>query len=180
MRLPGPALPAHQWRRLREITTVLVKYGFPDVVARLNRSLATTCPRNRFVTFFFAIIDPRNGEVGFCNAGHNPPLLVRESGEIVQLEGGGPVLGILPAMAYQGQHCRMEPGDVLLLYSDGVTEACNPEGMEFEGRFLELAREARGRSAAEIVQQVHEAVRDWIAGQPPADDVTVVCARRTR
>jgi phosphoserine phosphatase RsbU/P len=151
-----------------------------DVVARLNRSLAATCPRNRFVTFFFAIIDPRNGEIDFCNAGHNPPLLVRQSGEIVQLDGGGPVLGILPAMAYQGQHCHMDPGDVLLLYSDGVTEACNPEGEEFEGRFLELARESRGGSAAEIVQQVHEAVRDWIAGQPPADDVTVVCARRTQ
>jgi sigma-B regulation protein RsbU (phosphoserine phosphatase) len=74
----------------------------------------------------------------------------------------------------------MDSGDVLLLYSDGVTEASNPEGEDFEGRFLELARESRAGSAAEIVQQVHEAVRDWIAGQPPADDVTVVCARRTQ
>jgi serine phosphatase RsbU (regulator of sigma subunit) len=151
-----------------------------DVVARLNRSLATTCPQNRFITFFFAIVDPHNGEMVFCNAGHNPPLLVRQSGEIVQLEGGGPVLGIFPAIAYHGQRCQMHPGDVLLLYSDGVTEACNPAGEEFEGRLLALAAEARGRSAAEIVQQVHEAVRDWIAGEPPADDITVVCARRTQ
>jgi sigma-B regulation protein RsbU (phosphoserine phosphatase) len=150
-----------------------------DVVARLNRSLAVTCPRNRFVTFFFGVIDPRSNEISYCNAGHNPPLLVRASGEIVQLDGGGPVLGILPRMAYQGQRCRMDPGDMLLLYSDGVTEAANPAGEEFEGHFLELAREIRGSSAAEIVQRVHEAVRDWIAGQPPADDITVVCARRT-
>ena len=149
-----------------------------SVVARLNRSLAATCPRNRFITFFFAIVDADTGEVAYCNAGHNPPLLIRAAGGIEKLEGGGPVLGILPAMTYERQQCRMEPGDVLLLYSDGVTEAANPEGEEFEDQLAALAAKVRDRSAAEIVQTIHEAVRDWIAGQPPADDVTVVVARR--
>ena len=148
------------------------------MVARLNRSLAATCPRNRFITFFFAIVDADTGEVAYCNAGHNPPLLIRAGGGIEKLEGGGPVLGILPAMTYERQQCRMEPGDVLLLYSDGVTEAANPEGEEFEDQLAALAAKVRDRSAAEIVQTIHEAVRDWIAGQPPADDVTVVVARR--
>jgi len=149
------------------------------VVARLNRSLAATCPRNRFVTFFFSIIDASSGEIAFCNAGHNPPLLVRADGHIERLEGGGPVLGILPAMTYERQESRMEPGDVLVLYSDGVTEAANLAGEEFEDRLPELAVRLRDRSAAEIVQAVHETVKDWIAGQPPADDITVVVARRT-
>jgi sigma-B regulation protein RsbU (phosphoserine phosphatase) len=148
------------------------------VVARLNRSLAATCPRNRFVTFFFSIIDAATGDIAFCNAGHNPPLLVRAGGQIERLEGGGPVLGILPAMSYQPQQCRMEPGDLLVLYSDGVTEAANLAGEEFEDRLPGLVARVRDRTAAEIVQAVHEAVRDWIAGQPPADDVTVVVARR--
>jgi serine phosphatase RsbU (regulator of sigma subunit) len=148
-------------------------------VARLNRSLATTTPRNRFVTLFFSVTDPKTGDLVFCNAGHNPPLLIRAGGEIVRLEGGGPVLGILPALTYTEHRNRMEPGDLLLLYSDGVTEACNPAGEEFEDRLFELARRLRSRSAAEVVRAVHEAVADWIAGQPPADDVTVVVARRT-
>ncbi|HVX65277.1 MAG TPA: SpoIIE family protein phosphatase [Bryobacteraceae bacterium] len=148
-------------------------------VARLNRSLFTTCPRNRFVTLFFSVADPRTGEIAFCNGGHNPPLLVRASGEIVRLEGGGPVLGILPAMTFSEHRERLEPGDMVVLYSDGVTEACNPEGLEFEDCLVRLAPDLRGRGAADAVRTVHEAVRDWIAGQPPADDVTVVILRRT-
>jgi sigma-B regulation protein RsbU (phosphoserine phosphatase) len=148
------------------------------IVARLNRSLAATCPRNRFVTFFFSIIDAATGDIAFCNAGHNPPLLVRADGRVERLEGGGPVLGILPAMTYTGQQCRMDRGDLLVLYSDGVTEAANLEGEEFEDRLPQLAVQVHDRTAAEIVQAIHEAVRDWIAGQPPADDVTVVVARR--
>jgi serine phosphatase RsbU (regulator of sigma subunit) len=148
------------------------------VVARLNRSLAATCPRNRFVTFFFSIIDASSGDITFCNAGHNPPLLVRAGGRIERLEGGGPVLGILPAMTYQSQQCHMDPGDLLVLYSDGVTEAANPAGEEFEDRLPELAAKFRDRTAAEIVEAIHGAVKEWIAGQPPADDVTVVVARR--
>ncbi len=148
------------------------------VVARLNRSLAATCPRNRFVTFFFSIIDASSGDIAFCNAGHNPPLLVRADGRIERLEGGGPVLGILPAMTYERQQCHMDPGDLLVLYSDGVTEAANPAGEEFEDRLPELAAKLRDRTAAEIVEAIHEAVKEWIAGQAPADDVTVVVARR--
>jgi len=153
--------------------------GDPGViVGRLNRSLVGTCPANRFITFFFAIIDASNGDIAFCNAGHNPPFLVRAGGGIERLEGGGPVLGILPAMTYQRRDCHMEPGDLLVLYSDGVTEAANLEGEEFEDRLPELAVRLRDHSASEVVQAIHEAVRDWIAGQPPADDVTVVVARR--
>ncbi|MGD0202108.1 MAG: SpoIIE family protein phosphatase [Bryobacteraceae bacterium] len=149
-----------------------------DFVARLNRSLATTCPSNRFVTLCYALIDPQTGEVSFCNAGHNPPLLFRRDGEVGQLEGGGPVLGILPAMSYECCHTRMEPGDFVLFYSDGVTEACNPAGEEFQDRLLEVACGLRDHPAADIVSAVHQAVTAWIAGQPPADDITVVAVRR--
>jgi serine phosphatase RsbU (regulator of sigma subunit)/pSer/pThr/pTyr-binding forkhead associated (FHA) protein len=149
------------------------------IVGRLNRSLIGTCPANRFITFFYAILDGASGGIDFCNAGHNPPILIRASGAIERLEGGGPVLGILPMIAYERQQCHMEPGDVLVLYSDGVTEATNPAGVEFEERLPALAASLRDRSSADIVQAIHEAVRDWIAGQPPADDVTVVVARRS-
>jgi serine phosphatase RsbU (regulator of sigma subunit) len=150
-----------------------------DMVGRLNRGMAATCPRNRFVTLFFAVLDPRTGELAYANAGHNPPFLVRPNGEIAPLEGGGPPLGILPAIRYQEEHGRMEPGDVLLLYSDGVTEAFNPAGEEFDERVKDVVVEKRGEPAAAIVKAVHEAVATWTAGQPATDDITVVVARRT-
>jgi len=150
-----------------------------SVVGRLNRSLATTCPRNRFVTLFYCHLDASTGEVAYCNGGHNPPLLIRANGEISKLEGGGPVLGILPMVQYQDQRTSIEPGDMLVLYSDGVTEASNPAGQDFEDCLPALACRLRERPAAEIVQGIHEAVKEWIAGQPPADDITVVVAKRT-
>ncbi len=129
------------------------------------------------MTLFYGVLDPRSGELAWCNAGHNPPFLVRRKGDIVPLDGGGPVLGVVPAMCYEEQRGSMEPGDVLVLYSDGVTEACDPAGVEFEDRLKSLIVERRADAAAGIVKAVHEAVGAWIAGQPPADDVTVVAAR---
>ncbi len=107
------------------------------LVTRLNRSMAAACPDNRFVTFFFSLLNLRSGDLTFCNAGHNPPLLARSDGSVQRLEGGGPVLGILPGLSYQERSCVMEDGDMLLLYSDGVTEAQSPSGEEFGEERLE-------------------------------------------
>ncbi len=149
-----------------------------EVVTRLNRGLAKTCPQNRFVTLFYCVIDPATGELTYSNAGHNPPLLVRASGEVNQLQDGGPVLGIIKGMRYTEAATAMCPGDVLVMYSDGVTEATNAAGDEFgEDRLLEVVRRS-GRQAQGIVDAVHGAVRDFTAGQPPADDITVVAAVR--
>ncbi|MBM3748491.1 MAG: FHA domain-containing protein [Acidobacteria bacterium] len=150
------------------------------LVTHLNRTLVTTCPENRFVTLFCALLDPPSGELVYSNAGHNPPLLARASGEIIPLQEGGPVLGIMPALSFQEHRVSFEPGDALLLYSDGVTEAANAEGEEFgEERLAELLAASRESGAERIVDAVHDAVEQWLAGQPPADDITVVAARRT-
>jgi Serine phosphatase RsbU, regulator of sigma subunit len=150
------------------------------LVARLNRSVAATCPDNRFITFFYARLNPRSGELVYCNAGHNPPLLARADGTVVRLEGGGPVLGILPGVGYQERSCRIEAGDLLLLYSDGVTEAQAPGGEEFgEERLEEIVRASRGDSAETVLAKVNAAIRDFTAGCPAADDITLVAARRT-
>lgn len=159
----------------------IAEYGHDpaEIVTRLNRSIAATCPNNRFVTLFFGVAHPQTGELTYCNAGHNPPLLVHRHGEALRLEGGGPVLGILPSLTFQEHACRLEPGDALLMYSDGVTEAVNPAEEEFgEERLAELLRERRQEPAQAIVDAVHDAVQDFTAGQPPADDITVVVARR--
>ncbi len=103
-----------------------------EVMTRLNRITSANCPANRFISLFFCILDGDTGDLTFCNAGHNPPLIVRANGSYEQLKGGGPVLGILPSIDYQEYHAKLDEGDVLVIYSDGVTEANNPAGDEFE------------------------------------------------
>ncbi len=103
-----------------------------EVMTRLNRITSANCPPNRFISLFFCILDGDTGEITFCNAGHNPPVIVRANGSYEQLKGGGPVLGILPTIEYEEYQAKLEEGDGLIIYSDGVTEATNPAGDEFE------------------------------------------------
>ena len=148
-------------------------------ITRLNKATCRNCPDNRFITFFMTVADPSTGELVFTNAGHNPPLLVRASGGFEELKGGGMILGILPMAKYQESRAALEPGDVLVLFSDGVTEAANPRGEEFgEQRLAELVASLRDRPSAEIVESIHAAVAAYTEGAPAADDITVVVARR--
>jgi len=149
-------------------------------MARLNKSTCASCPDNRFITFFTCIVDPKSGKVVYTNAGHNPPVVVRAKGGFETLGGaGGMILGILPMAQYQEAEVMLEPGDVLVLFSDGVTEAVDPEDHDFgEERLAKLVASMRERPATEIVQEVHRAVHAFTQGAPPADDITVVVARR--
>src|SRR3954469_19891354 len=96
----------------------------------LNRATAANCPSNRFISMFFCVLDPATGELSYANAGHNPPLLVRASGSFELLEGGGPVLGIVASAKYENYRVDLQRGDMLVIYSDGVTEASCPGGEE--------------------------------------------------
>ncbi|MDQ6706632.1 MAG: SpoIIE family protein phosphatase [Acidobacteriota bacterium] len=151
-----------------------------SVMTRLNRITAANCPENKFISLFFCVIDPATGDLWYANAGHNPPLIVRADGSYERLDGGGPVLGILPSVKYEQYSCRLEKGDLLTVYSDGVTEAATPEDEEFEIEQLAAVLAARrNETARTIVASVNEAVTDWTKGAPPADDITLIVARRT-
>jgi serine phosphatase RsbU (regulator of sigma subunit) len=150
-----------------------------EVMTRLNRITSANCPSNRFITFFFCVADGDTGEVAFCNAGHNPPIIVRKSGEVEELQGGGPVLGILRSIEYDEYRVHLDVGDTLLIYSDGVTEAANVQGDEFDTERLgEAVARSRTRSAAEIMAEVNRAVAEFTAGAPQSDDITLIVARR--
>jgi sigma-B regulation protein RsbU (phosphoserine phosphatase) len=163
---------------------VHVVFEEPDHLAqkmtRLNKSTCANCPDNRFITFFTCIADPKTGDVVYTNAGHNPPLVVRAQGGFETLPGaGGMILGILPMAQYQEAHVHLDSGDTLVLFSDGVTEEADPEDNQFgEERLANLVASLRHRPAAEIVQEIHRAVREFTQGAPAADDITVVVARR--
>jgi serine phosphatase RsbU (regulator of sigma subunit)/pSer/pThr/pTyr-binding forkhead associated (FHA) protein len=151
-----------------------------EVVARLNRSLAARCPGNRFITFFLALLDPKTGQMTYCNAGHNPPILIRKNGSVEQLAGGGMILGIFGGAEYENQAVTLEDGDLLALFSDGVTEACQPSlEEEFgEDRLTALLAENISLPATKVIEKVMEKLNAWGAGEAFADDVTLVVVRR--
>jgi sigma-B regulation protein RsbU (phosphoserine phosphatase) len=125
------------------------------------------------------MIDPRTGELTYCNAGHNPPLLLRSDGTVEWLRGGGTVLGILPEIGYEEMRRPVVSGDAVVLYSDGVTESTGPAEAEFgESRLEQVLRDHRHESARGIVDAVNGAVAEWSTGIPPADDVTLVVVKR--
>jgi serine phosphatase RsbU (regulator of sigma subunit)/pSer/pThr/pTyr-binding forkhead associated (FHA) protein len=148
-------------------------------MTRINKATCAKCPSNRFITFFFSVFNAVTGELAYANAGHNPPILVRANGDAEMLEGGGPVLGILPIAPYSEMHAQLNHGDMLVLYSDGVTEANNTAFDEFdEERFIEVLKAHRTLPAAEIVEAVIKAVTEFAAGAPQADDITLLVAKR--
>lgn len=150
------------------------------LVTKLNRIICQNCPGNRFITFFIGVVDPATGEMTYVNAGHNPPVLVRSDGSVEHLEGGGMILGIFGSAAYQAQSCTLAGGDVVVLFSDGVTEATQP-GLdeEFgEERLAGIIAEQRTKSAQEMLDAVNEQLVEWIGGAPQADDITLLVARR--
>ena len=149
------------------------------LVSRLNHSIKANTPDNKFITGFFAAIDHVTGEMEYANAGHNAPVIVRQSGQIELLTAGGPVLGILPNITYAGGRTRMEPGDLLVMYSDGVSEAPNSKDEEFgEEAVGEIAAACLGRSAREVMMEIARRLSEFLGECSPTDDVTMVVARK--
>jgi serine phosphatase RsbU (regulator of sigma subunit) len=147
-------------------------------MTRLNKATCAKCPSNRFITFFFCVLNTRTGELTFANAGHNPPIVIRASGAAEMLEDGGTVLGILPAAPYCEQRITLEKGDMLVLYSDGVTEANDVDQNEYgEARFIEVLQQHRTGPASQIVEAVTKSLAEFAAGAPQADDITLVVAK---
>jgi phosphoserine phosphatase RsbU/P len=153
--------------------------GAAELVTRLNRNTCAKCPSNRFITFFYGILDAAGGQLEFANAGHNPPILIRASGKVELLEDGGPVLGILSIAQYNEQRVPFGSGDLLVIYSDGVTEAVNTAEEEYgEERLIQILKERRGDSADVIMRGVMESVQRFTSGAPQSDDITIIVAKR--
>jgi phosphoserine phosphatase RsbU/P len=149
-------------------------------VSRLNRSFAANCPGNCFITFFIAILNPSNGDLTYCNAGHNAPLVVRQNGEVASLAATAIPLGISRRAIHEQGSCRLEQGDVLILFSDGVTEAHGiDEEQEFgEERLVSIVQRGRGLSATDLIKRITIELRSYSQGTTASDDITLVLARR--
>ena len=149
------------------------------MVARLNQGVCGNMPGNRFVTLFASLLDPQDGTLAYTNAGHNPPVVMRSDGTAELLQTGGPVLGVLKSIPYGSAVVTLNSSDVVVMYTDGVTEAASPDGEEFgEERLEDLVRANRHLPASGIMAAVRDAVLSHLGEMPAADDVTVVVVKR--
>jgi len=168
-----------------------------DVVSCVNDLLVRSTDTHMFATFFYGVIDRGAATFTCTNAGHNPPLLVRADGMVEQLGVGGLLLGMLPGRSYEQQTVDLDPGDVLVLYTDGITEAVGPDligegssgeraledeidadSMFGEERLLDVVRAGAGLSAVALRESILRAVNDFTAGVAQSDDITLVVIRR--
>lgn len=148
-------------------------------ISAVNRYLADNIPPNRFVTLFYAELDPETGTVSFLNAGHNPPLIIHAAGTVEQLASGGLPLGIKPNAEFREGRTHMQLGDVLVIYSDGVTESASPTGEEFGStRLYEVVSRNIDASAAGIRDRIESALTKFSQGTQAADDITLVIVKR--
>ena len=149
-------------------------------VSRLNALLYESCPRNRFASLFYAVYDVTRSELFYVNAGHLPPFLLEPASARPRLLlSGGPVLGLLPECTYDVGRVPFARGSGLVAYSDGVTESCNPAGLEWgEERLAAAVTSARGLPAHAAADRLLAAVTRFVGDGPQLDDMTLFVARR--
>jgi serine phosphatase RsbU (regulator of sigma subunit) len=151
-----------------------------ELAERLNVQVVRHSPPSRFITLFFATIDPVSGRVVYVNAGHTAGLLRRRNGTMQRLTGGGVALGMFEGSTYQAFESRMEPGDTLVLYSDGVTEAEDHKGQQFEEAGLERVIEVHaGDTPRDLAQAIVRVVEVHAQETYLADDLTLLVVKRS-
>ena len=146
---------------------------------RLNEIVYSSTEVNRYVTAFFSTLDAKTGEMIYLNAGHCYPLLLRADGDVERLVKGGAVVGMLAELTLGAGKTNLEQGDVLVLYTDGLSETTNPDGEEFEDtRIVEVMRSCRGKPSREIMARLVSGVRLYAAEAGLADDLTLMVVQR--
>jgi sigma-B regulation protein RsbU (phosphoserine phosphatase) len=158
-----------------------LEQGLPpaEICSRVSRLLYQRTAAEKYATAVIAAIDAASGTVEYANAGHNPGLVVRADGAVETLGPTGVPLGLLPNMPYRAATVTLQPGDSLVLYTDGITEAANDADEELGlERLIGVCREHRQASAAELADAIDGAVAAFVAGLQPGDDRTLLIARR--
>jgi sigma-B regulation protein RsbU (phosphoserine phosphatase) len=156
-----------------------------EVVARVNDLLVASTDPHMFATFFYGVLDPANATLTCTNAGHNPPLVLRADGEFTELHAGGLILGMLPGQSYRQEDVTLAPGELAVLFTDGITEAVgpsqeedDPEAMFGEEALREVIRRHAHLPAVGIKEAILAAVAEHTAGVEQSDDITLIVIRR--
>ena len=148
------------------------------MLALLNRHLYRSTQPEKYATLFLAHYNAANAQLIYSNGGHLPPLILRSNGVVVRLDCGGTVIGLIDGMSYDQGRETLAPGDIIIAYSDGVTEPENEYGEFGEERLLEVVRLHRHLPLEAIADRVLHALRSWIGAEEQPDDITLVLARQ--
>jgi phosphoserine phosphatase RsbU/P len=150
-------------------------------VGNINRLVYEASASNRYATFFYGQYDPAQGRFDYVNAGHNPPMIFHdgvENGTVTRLEPGGTVIGLLESAQYEQGSVRLGPGDVLVAFTDGISEAMNLDDEEWgEDRLIDAVRNCRFSSAQQLLESIFDAATKYAGTAPQHDDMTLVVVR---
>jgi steroid delta-isomerase-like uncharacterized protein len=173
---PGAALLAAMLQGMFSME-VDAGHGPSATLARMNRALVGRRIEPRFATVFYGVLAV-DGTLAYASAGHLPPIVVRQDGRLDRLSPGGPMLGVFANGTFPGDTCRLAPGDTLVAFSDGVTEATRPDGAEFgEERLIAAARANRTLDPRPFLDALFAAVKQFAGDAVPKDDITVAVVR---
>lgn len=173
--MPAALLMANLQATFR--SQALISPTSSQCLAGTNHMLFRSTEETKFATFFYGILQQIEGQtmLSYSNGGHDPPVLFKQGNKPQFLEATGLLLGVLGDSEYEEVSITLDPGDVLLLYTDGITEAFNNEAVEFGlDRLISLVDENREHPAGEIMNRILESVRNHVDGAPPSDDITVI------
>lgn len=149
-----------------------------DIVYRINNIIYANTSMDKFITFFLGMVDIEERTLTYVNAGHNPPYIRRDGRELIKLEAGGLILGMMPNMPYQQDTLTLQSGDLLVLFTDGVSEAMDEDDEEFEEwRVEEFICNFKKTSALELVKDLSETVQQFCGSAPQSDDITIVAVQ---
>lgn len=179
--VPAAMLMANLYATLRSHSQY--DYELTSMVARVNDFIHRSTDTSQFITMFCGILDPASGEFTFTNAGHNPPYLVRVNADpdetVVPMTEGGIPLGMMPSVPYSSGSVTMDKGDILFLFTDGVSEVMNEEGeLMGEEALEECLKQSVGLPLASVIHEVQMEVRSHAGDTPYEDDVTMVGVQR--
>ena len=178
----GKGVPAALFMAVsRTLLRATASRGFaPDeCMQQVNQTLHQESISSMFVTCFYGVLNTRTGEIHCSNGGHNPPYILRADGRVEAVEVfGGLILGAFRHAAYETREIGLQPGDCIFLYTDGITEAMNPDGEQYTSeRLVESLKSVNGSAVEEIVRKVIENVRGFTAGAAQSDDMTILAVR---
>ncbi|MGH2522720.1 MAG: PP2C family protein-serine/threonine phosphatase, partial [Anaerolineales bacterium] len=150
-----------------------------STLARVNELILSDARSDQFVTVFYAVWEPATGSLRYANGGHNPPVWANAAGEVRKLAGRGTALGVLDSVQYEEHEIHLQPGDSLLLFTDGLTDAVNANVEEFGlRRVFEVMSMAYPYSATEILDMMASAVQSHVGAMEAFDDLTMVVLKR--
>ena len=176
--VPAAILMAFLRASLRAATHI--GYATNISMSKVNYLLWESIERNQFVTAFHAVLDASTRTLSYSNAGHNPPLLINAKGEVRFIEHGEQPLGMFPATRYHRYHLLLEPGDVLVLYTDGATEASDPAGGVWRDRLAQAVKDHYEQPAREMIASLQMAILEWTDHAGATDDVTFFIIKALR